>query len=112
MLRILKAFQYALQGIFHALRNEFAFQIEFSLALILIPLSFFIGENAVEVAFLVFSTLFILIVELLNTSIEKTLDRYNKDKNELTGIAKDYASGAVLLSIVNWIITWGLVLFI
>ena len=110
MLKILKAFKYAFQGIIHGIKFEFSFRIEFFLTLFLIPCAFLLGENKVEIILLSSSTLLILVVELLNTSLERTLDRYNKGENKLTKIAKDLASAAVLISLVIWLITWSLIL--
>ena len=86
MLRILKAFKYAFQGIIHGIKFEFSFRIEFFLTLFLIPCAFFLGENKIEIILLSSSTLLILVVELLNTSLERTLDRHNKEENKLTKI--------------------------
>ena len=52
----------------------------------------------------------ILIVELLNTAIETILNRISVEENDLTKYAKDAASGAVLFSLILWLIIWSLVL--
>lgn len=52
----------------------------------------------------------VLIVELLNTSVEAAIDRFGDEKHELSGYAKDAGSAAVFLSLINVVITWGLVL--
>ena len=109
MKRIYAAFKYALQGLKHALKSEFAFQVEFILSVFLIPFAFVIGQNSLEVVFLVASTLLILIVELLNTSIETTLNRIGQEDNDITKIAKDLASGSVLLALVLWIFVWSVI---
>ncbi len=110
MKRIYAAFKYALQGLKHALKSEFAFQVEFILSVFLIPLAFFIGKNSLEVVFLVASTLLILIIELLNTSIETTLNRIGQENNDITKVAKDLASASVLVSLILWIFVWGMIL--
>ena len=71
--------------------------------------SFFIGENAIEIILLSGSTLLILLVELLNTSIETTLNRVSLEENDLTKYAKDMGSGAVLISLLLWLVTWLLI---
>ena len=86
--KIYTAFINSFKGIYRALREEFAFQIEFFLSAFLIPSSFFIGDNVLEIILLSGSTLFILLVELLNTAIETTLDRIGTEENELTKYAE------------------------
>ena len=104
--KIYVAFINSFKGIYHALKKEFAFKVEFSLSVFLIPASFFIGNNVLEIILLSGSTLLILLVELLNTAIETTLDRVGTEENELTKYAKDMGSGAVLISLFLWLITW------
>ncbi len=104
------AFLNSLRGIFRALKEEYAFQVEFILSLFLIPASFFIGKDILEIVLLIGSTLLILIVELLNTAIETILNRISVEENDLTKYAKDAASGAVLFSLILWLIIWSLVL--
>ncbi|MCK5027345.1 MAG: diacylglycerol kinase, partial [Candidatus Pacebacteria bacterium] len=50
--------------------------------------------------FIVGSYMLILIVELVNTSMERMLDRLHPQSDELIGLSKDIASAAVFLSIV------------
>ena len=104
------AFLNSLRGIFRALKEEYAFQVEFILSLFLIPASFFIGKDILDIVLLIGSTLLILIVELLNTAIETILNRISVEENDLTKYAKDAASGAVLFSLILWLIIWSLVL--
>ena len=49
----------------------------------------------------------VLIVEVLNTSIEVLTDRVSLDRHELSGLAKDLGSLAVTLSLLLWVIVWG-----
>jgi diacylglycerol kinase (ATP) len=53
----------------------------------------------------------VIIVELLNSSVEATVDRISLDHHLLAKRAKDIGSAAVLLSLINLVIVWGLVLF-
>ena len=107
--KIYAAFINSFKGIYRALQEEFAFQVEFILSAFLIPASFFIGENVLEIILLSGSTLFILLVELLNTAIETTLNRIGTEENDLTKYAKDMSSGAVLISLLLWLVTWSLI---
>ncbi len=108
--RLIKATQYSWQGLKAAYAYEEAFRQEIFLAIVTIPLGFYLGNNGIEKALLVGSILLILIVELLNTGIEAITDRVGTDHHELSGRAKDIGSAAVLLSLINAAVVWALVL--
>jgi len=91
-------------------RYEAAFRQELLLCVVLIPTAFVFTDTAVERALLVGSLVLILIVELLNSGIEAAIDRFGGQSHELSGRAKDMASAAVLLSFVNALVIWLLVL--
>ena len=109
--RLVNAFGYSIEGFKSAFKNEDAFRQELILAIILIPTGILIGENGFQKALLVSSILAVLIVELLNSGIEATVDRISLEKNNLAKRAKDIGSAAVFLTIVNAILTWLIILF-
>jgi diacylglycerol kinase (ATP) len=109
--RLINAFGYSIEGFKSAFKNEDAFRQELILAIILIPTGILIGENGFQKALLVSSILAVLIVELLNSGIEATVDRISLEKNSLAKRAKDIGSAAVFLTIVNAILTWLIILF-
>ena len=109
--RLINAFGYSIEGFKSAFKNEDAFRQELILAIILIPTGILIGEDGFQKALLVSSVLAILIVELLNSGIEATVDRISLEKNSLAKRAKDIGSAAVFLTIVNAILTWLIILF-
>ncbi|HEX7013006.1 MAG TPA: diacylglycerol kinase [Steroidobacteraceae bacterium] len=109
--RLVLAFGHSSRGFKGAFRYEAAFRQEIVLALVLIPLGVWLGESAVEKALLVSSVLFVLIVELLNTAVETVVDRIGLERHELSGLAKDVGSTAVLLSFGVLAVTWGFLLF-
>ncbi len=76
----------------------------------LIPLGLYLGKTGLEKALLVGSMLFVLIVELLNTGIEAVVDRIGLERHELSGLAKDVGSTAVLLAFALLIVVWAGVL--
>ena len=104
--RLVSAFFNSVRGLLFLLKNESAFKQEIMLVLILCPLSFFIGENALEIFLLNFALFFVLIVEVINTAIEVTIDRISLEDNDLSGLAKDLGSAAVFLSIFFAVIVW------
>lgn len=110
--RLIKATQYSWQGFKAAYAYEEAFRQEIILAIITIPLGFYLGSSGLEKALLISVILLILIVELLNTGIEAITDRVGTDHHELSGRAKDIGSAAVLLSLINAAVVWVFVLFV
>ncbi|MFC4308355.1 diacylglycerol kinase [Steroidobacter flavus] len=110
MRRLLLAFVNSWKGFRGAFRFEAAFRQEVALAVVLLPLGVYLGKTGVEKALLVSSVLFVLIVELLNTGIETVVDRIGLERHELSGLAKDVGSTAVLLSFGVLIVIWGFLL--
>jgi diacylglycerol kinase (ATP) len=110
--RIWNAFHYSLDGFAAAYRHEDAFRQELLLALVLVPLGFWLGQGGVEKALLVGSVLLVLLVELINSAIEATVDRISLDDHLLAKRAKDIGSAAVLLALALLAMVWGLILLL
>lgn len=108
--RIIDAAGYSLKGLRFAWKNEAAFRQESALALVLIPLGFWIGADAVQISMLIGSCLIVLIVELLNTAVEAVVDRISDEYHSLAGSAKDLGSAAVLISLLLVVLVWSLVI--
>ena len=109
--RILKTSKYSLQGLLSAWKSEEAFRIEVILLLALLPAAFFIGKSAVEICLLIMSLFIVLIVELLNTGLEKAIDRISMDVNHISGFVKDVGSAAVAISLIQALIVWAVIYF-
>ena len=109
--RILSAFKNSTDGLKNTFKNEEAFKQELILTIILTPLAIYIGENHIERIFLITSLILLLLVELINTAIEVTVDRVSYEKNELSKLAKDIGSAAVLIAFLNCFIVWFFILF-
>lgn len=108
--RIIRAFGYSLEGI-KATWGEAAFRTEIMITAFALPFAFIITENAAERALLIGSLFLVLIVELLNTAVEVAINRISLEIHPLSKKAKDIASGAVLLSLINALIIWSVVLW-
>jgi diacylglycerol kinase (ATP) len=108
--RMLRAFDSSAKGFAGAFREEEAFRQELLFACVAMPLGIWLGHSGVERALLVAPVLLILIVELLNSAIEATVDRIGLERHELAGLAKDIGSAAVLLSFILLGVVWLLVL--
>ncbi len=108
--RLLNAFGYSVAGFRAAYKHEDAFRQEVLLAAILIPVAFWLPVDFVGKALMTGSVLLVIMVELLNSAIEATVDRISLDSHDLAKRAKDIGSAAVLVSLINVIVIWGLVL--
>jgi len=108
---LLNAFGYSMAGIKAAYQNEDAFRQEVTMAIVLIPLAIYLGDTAITKALMIGSVLLVIIVELLNSSIEATVDRISLENHDLAKRAKDIGSAAVLLSLINLVVVWGLLIF-
>ena len=108
--RVLNAAGYSWAGFCAAYKYESAFRQEFWLALVLVPLAFYLGETAIEQVLMVGSVLLVLIVELLNSAIEASVDRISLEHHLLIKRAKDMGSAAVLLALLNVVVVWVLLL--
>ncbi len=105
--RIFRATIYSAQGLAHAWRHEAAFRQELVLTVLLVPVALWLGQNTVERVLLIACCLLVLIVELLNSAIEATVDRFGAEHNELSGRAKDLGSAAVMMSLLLVPLIWG-----
>ncbi|HYN26927.1 MAG TPA: diacylglycerol kinase [Burkholderiales bacterium] len=109
--RIWNALFYSFEGLKAAYRHEDAFRQEVWLALILIPLALFLPASGTGRALMIASVLVVLIVELLNSAVEATVDRVSLENHRLAKRAKDIGSAAVLFSLINVAVVWLFVLF-
>jgi diacylglycerol kinase (ATP) len=110
ILRVMRALGASANGLAGAFREEAAFRQELALAALVIPLALWLGHSGVERALLIAPMLLILIVELLNSAIEATVDRIGLERHKLAGLAKDIGSAAVFMSFVLLTAVWLLVL--
>jgi len=108
--RISRAGAYSAKGFKAALENEAAFRQELILFVVLAPLGWWLGADGVERSLLVGSLVLVLIVELLNSSVESTVNRIGQEHHELSGRAKDMGSAAVLLSLLLVVFVWAAIL--
>ena len=108
--RLANAFTYSVAGTLAAFKHEDAFRQEVILSAVLIPLAIYLGQTPIEQALLIASILLIIIIELLNSSVEATVDRISVKRHKLSKRAKDIGSAAVFFSLVNAAVIWFLIL--
>lgn len=103
--RILHAAGYSIAGL-RAAWHETAFRQEALLALVLMPLAFWVGQSWLETAWLAGTVVLVLMAELLNTGIEAAIDRFGPEWHALAKKAKDMGSAAVLLALLLCAGSW------
>tara|TARA_B000000460_G_C21276934_1_gene289997 strand:- start:193 stop:555 length:363 start_codon:yes stop_codon:yes gene_type:complete len=108
--KLLCACIYSVKGFKACYKSEFAFRLEVWLAIVLIPIAYFLGESEVKRVLLIIPIFIVLIVEMLNSAIEAVVDRISIEHHELSGFSKDVASAAVFLSLIIFIVTWTIIL--
>jgi diacylglycerol kinase (ATP) len=108
--RLWNAFGYSIAGFRAAYKHEDAFRQEVWLAIVLVPLALWLPVTMIAKALMIGSVLLVIIVELINSAIEATVDRISLENHDLAKRAKDIGSSAVLVSLVNVCVVWGLVL--
>lgn len=101
---------YALSGLKDIFKNEKSFQIEIGLALILLPLIYFLDIEITKKILMFMSLMGVLIAETINSSIERVVDLVTLKHNEMAKRAKDVGSTIVFLSIIVFIVVWVLAL--
>jgi diacylglycerol kinase (ATP) len=108
--RVWHAGGYSLQGL-RAGWDEKAFRQEAIAAVVLLPMSMWLGDSWVEVALLTGSVWLVMVVELLNTGIEAAIDRVGPEWHTLSKRAKDMGSAAVLMALLLCAGIWSTAIF-
>lgn len=109
-MKLLKSFQYAINGIAFCVRHERNMRIHIVAMLYVAFFSQFYDLMRSEIILLIITCALVMITELVNTSIEVIIDKVSPNYSPLAKISKDIAAGAVLLSAISAVIV-GLVLF-
>jgi diacylglycerol kinase (ATP) len=93
-------------GIVYAYQEESAFRQELFLLAVLSPIALFLPINPLEKCALIASLIMVLVVELLNSSVEAAIDRISFDHHDLSKRAKDFGSAAVMLALLIAALLW------
>jgi diacylglycerol kinase (ATP) len=101
----------ALQGLRAAWQHEDAFRQEVLVAAIAVPVALLLPVEPLGKVMMIASILLVLIIELINSALEAAVDHTSLEQHPLARRAKDIASAAVLLSIVNALVVWVLVTY-
>ena len=102
---VLKSFKYAFSGISYVLKTSRNFKIQLIFAVSSLMIGFLLQISQINYVILIATIMSVLILEILNTSIESIVDLVvKKEFSSLAKIAKDTSAGAVLLASINSVI--------
>jgi diacylglycerol kinase (ATP) len=108
--QVWKSLEWSLKGLRAGWRHEASFRLEVCIAMVLIPLGFWLGHGALEKLALIFPPMLVLSAEMLNSAIEAVVDKVSTEFHELAGRAKDMGSAAVFVLMLLVLVSWGLIL--
>ncbi len=103
--------RYGVEGFVAAWKLEPSFREDILFVVLLVPFAIVLPVNAVSTALMIASLLLIMIVELLNSAIEWTIDYVRPERHPVAKRIKDMASAAVFLSYINCVIVWVIMLW-
>ncbi len=99
--RLVDSFNFAIEGLISALKNEKHMKVHILAAIIIVILAIVINASKVEILIISLSVSFVVITELVNTAVEAIVDLVSPERHPLAKLAKDVAAGAVLVAAIN-----------
>ena len=99
--RLVDSFNFAIEGLISALKNEKHMKVHILAAIIIVILAIIINASKVEILIISLSVSFVIITELVNTAVEAIIDLVSPERHPLAKLAKDVAAGAVLVAAIN-----------
>lgn len=111
MKKLINSFKYAFEGIATGIKEEKNMKIHIIIMILVIIFGIILKINKMEWLICIILLGFVISLELINTSIENTVDLITIEKNQKAKIAKDVAAGAVLIASITSAII-GLIIFI
>ena len=108
---IIQAFNAAIEGILYTFKSERNMKIHYCVAVIVLVASLFFDIGRIEMIMLIFAISLVVISEMFNTAIEKTIDMVTDTYHPLAKIAKDVAAGGVLIATLNSVVVGYLIFY-
>ncbi|MEN9945307.1 MAG: hypothetical protein RLY18_1265 [Pseudomonadota bacterium] len=109
--RAIHAAKNSWHGLVFAFKEESAFRQELVLLVVLGPIALLLPVDHVEKALMICSLIMVLVIELLNSSVEAAIDRISFEHHDLSKRAKDFGSAAVILALLIAFVIWAAVLY-
>lgn len=98
---LVDSFNYAIEGLTAAIRNEKHMKVHITASIFVLILAILTNASKVEILIISLAIAFIMITELINTSVEALVDLVSPKRHPLAKLAKDTAAGAVLIATIN-----------
>lgn len=105
------SFKFASTGLICTLKRERNILIQLFFAVMAVILGLILKISKIEWAIIIFTIMFVIFAEMMNTAVENTVDLFTEEYNEKAKVAKDVAAGAVLISAIN-AICMGLIIYL
>ena len=109
--RAIHAAKNSWHGLVFAFKEESAFRQELVLLVVFGPIALLLPVGHVEKALMICSLIMVLVIELLNSSVEAAIDRISFEHHDLSKRAKDFGSAAVMLALLIAFVIWAAVLY-
>ncbi|MDN5321774.1 MAG: diacylglycerol kinase [Clostridia bacterium] len=109
--KFLSGFNFALQGIIYCIQNERHMRFHIFAAAIALLFGWYLNISGMEWLILVFSITLVIVLEMINSAIENTIDMFTNEYHPLAEVAKNVAAGAVLVAALNALVV-GAVVFL
>lgn len=111
MRRLLRSVTHAVRGLRYTFRHEENFQIELVAAIFVFALMYIVGVTSEEKSFLIFAIMLVLVLELVNTSVERIVDLLKPRVHPYVRVVKDTMAAAVLVAAVSSVMV-GAIIFV
>ena len=98
---LIDSFNYAFQGVIHAVRTQRNMRVHMLAAITVLVVAIAVGVNQMELIALVIAIAFVLITEMINSAVEGAIDVATTSFDPMAKLAKDMAAGAVLISTIT-----------
>lgn len=108
---LINSFKYAWKGLSYAARHEQNFRLQLLASVFIIFATFFFGIRALEAVAIILMALIVLILELLNTVVEKFIDLLQPRLHHYSEIIKDMMAAAVLLAAIGAIAVGSIIFY-
>ncbi|BEI37410.1 diacylglycerol kinase [Polynucleobacter sp. HIN7] len=109
--RAIHAAKNSWHGLVFAFKEESAFRQELVLLVVLSPVAALLPIGLLAKALMICSLIMVLVIELLNSSVEAAIDRISFEHHDLSKRAKDFGSAAVMLALLIAFVIWATVLY-
>lgn len=98
---IIRSFNAAIEGVIYTFKSERNMKIHYMIAFGILVVSLLFKLSKLEFIMLLVAITLVIVAEMFNTAVEKTVDLVTSEYHELAKIAKDVAAGAVLVVSLN-----------